>query len=184
MFVTTNREIDDGPGMMNLTEEQLDAWDADLKRQEKMLEEHGWKRVYRPETNKWSGEIYDALFWEDPFGNPHPYSNGYDQLTLVLLREKGWRKIIEVKHCGKKEWNKEPEKWGRYQSPDTKRVYTFLDAQYIMEQGWNESCYPENCCGSTKLLNKLLGEDFKGDAIETWLHRNEQDELVLEWWTD
>ena len=102
--------------------------------------------------------------------------------TLILLREREWKSVIEIRHCGKKEWNK-VDKLERYQSPVTKRIYTFLDAQFIMEQGWDEQYCPfELCCGSTRMLNKLVGDNFDGDVIETWLHLNEENELVLQWW--
>jgi hypothetical protein len=96
------------------------------------------------------------------------------------LREKGWRPVVEKRHVGK---DGKINKWCRYQSPVTNRLYTFLDAQHIMEHGWNENAvYPDTCCKATIELNKLAGDNFTGNIIETWFYIGDNGEHIHQLW--
>jgi hypothetical protein len=165
---------------VNITEEQLKQWEEEIDREANFLREHGWKEVTAPFSPPWNGE---GLGWEDPFGTVHPYSNGYTQLVLQLLRERGWRMVKEIRHYDNEgRLIERMSEWGRYQSPVTKRIYTYLDAQYVLEQGSDESGYPERYCGATVELDRLVGDNFTGDVIETWFHKVGENS-VLEMWT-
>lgn len=154
---------------MNLTEEQLDAWEKELERETAFLIQHGWT-----ETPDYK--------WLDPEGKLHDCQSAYDHLMERVLDQKGWRTIIQQNRTGEKHHLYSDEyKMARYQSPVTKRIYTYLDARYIAENGWDESCYPDKCCGMSRMLTELVGENFSGNEIETWFHRKDG-VCVLEWW--
>jgi hypothetical protein len=159
----------------------LDSFDKEWERREQFLLDNGWKKVER--TIKDSHGNYKGIAWHDPVRNKtYSYSDAYDQLTMIILKEDGWRAILEVKHLGKSKFTKK-EEWGRFQSPRTKWIYSFLEAQYIMEQGWKEDIYPEGCSENTRQLNRLAGEDFQGDVIETW-HYLENGKSVHKLWSE
>lgn len=168
------------------TEEEIIAWEGEWNRREQFLLDHGWKKVEKTFKNPWNGQEYTASAWHDPVRNAvHPYADAYDQLTMIILKEDGWRAILEVKHLGTKELGpKFPkrEEWGRFQSPRTKRIYSFLEAQHIMERGWKEGIYPADCSENTRQLNRLAGENFQGDIIETWYYRRKNGECIHKLW--
>ena len=157
---------------MNITEQQVEEWIKAVDNQIEFLRSHGWTK----------SEDYK---WESPDGQISlEFNHAYTSLICGLLKEKGWRKILEIRHLGRKEWKKVNE-WGRYQSPVTKRVYGYLDAEYFAENNWEE-CELDKCSGNAKMLSELVGENFEGEIIETWLHRKDDgtDEYILDFWTE
>lgn len=159
--------------------DMVEAWEAEAKRQEALLREHGWTQTTATFTYSWNNEEYEAECWIDPrSGYKHVSSrDAYDRLTEYILADHGWRTIVEVKKCDK--LVNGVQEWARYQSPKTKKVYTYLDAQYVMENNWDESGYPEFCCGHTVDLNNLIGDNFDGNILYTWFGRR-GDQYVLE----
>ena len=117
--------------------------------------------------------------WKHPKGEIVCCGDAYDRMTSDYLDEKGWKDIIEVERYGNAEWKKPIEQWCRSQSPVTKRIYTYLDAQHIMEKNWDEFV---ECCEHSKMLNDLIGPNFEGSHIKTWFYLtfNENHEKIDE----
>ncbi len=171
-----------------ITEEELIELDKEWNRRERFLSDHGWKKIEKLVKNPYNGQEYTVSAWHDPIRNKiHAYADAYDQLTMLVLKEDGWKAILEVKHIGTRSLGpKFPrrEEWGRFQSPRTKRIYSFLEAQHIMEQGWKEDIYPSGCSENTRQLNRLAGDDFQGDTIETWFYRGKNGEHIHKLWEE
>jgi hypothetical protein len=119
------------------------------------------------------------------------YSTGaFVVATEDYLREKGWKSILEVERAGEKKWNK-IYKMGRCQSPVTKRIYCYLEAEwYAIERNFDESDYPFGMSQHTIELNKLI-KDFKKDEYFIWFHRSSEGQhvgvygetYITEFWT-
>lgn len=166
-----------------ITEEEIKAFEQEYSRREEFLYNHGWHLVDNPVVEPTNKKTCSVKTWYDPVNNKmYPYAEGYDQLTMILLRGHGWKAITEVLHLGKKDSIK-VETWGRFQSPFTNRIYSFLEAQHVMEQGWNEEFYPAECSEATRLRNRLVGDNFQGDTIETWYYQ-EKGKTVFRLWVD
>jgi hypothetical protein len=161
--------------MFNLTEEDVAAWEARIKYEEDKLAEWGWKTSVRQvlDPNK-SGNTYEETFWTSPkTGKEYTAVHGknYDAAVSEKIDEQGWKHILELNRSGKLEWNKPVEKWARYQSPVTKRVYSFLEVQDILEQDWDEDkVFPDRICEHTRIVNELIGPDFTSDTIRFWFY--------------
>lgn len=162
--------------MKRMTEQDLEAWDKAVADQIKFLKSHGWVE------SKEHGHEYK---WQSPDGQSIlEFNHAYTRLITGLIKERGWRRVKEIRHLGRKEWNKVNE-WARYQSPVTKRVYGYPDVEYFAENNWEEGEL-DKCSGSSQMLSKLVGVDFEEDTVETWLHRKDDgtEEYVLDFWTE
>jgi hypothetical protein len=147
--------------------EMLEAWDARQNYMEGVLKENGWTQQEYTWIDPKNGDVFNV-------------EDGYHRLCDRLLTQNGWCCVVETKRLAHSK--KEPTQWARYQSPKTKRVYTYLDALSIMENDWIEDDYPTNYCGHSVMLNNLIGPNFQGDEIQTWFGLR-GDEPVLELWT-
>jgi hypothetical protein len=165
--------------MMNLTVEEIEVFKNEFKKREQFLLDHGWQLIEKLVKDT-SGKEVKAKLWHDTVRDKrYPYSEGYDQLTMIILRENSWGAIKEILHLGK---NKDRiETWGRFQSPLSGRVYSFLEAQSIMENNWSESIFPDGCSEKTRLRNSLIGENFQGDTIKIWYYQ-EGNKKVFDLW--
>jgi hypothetical protein len=143
--------------------QMMQEWEARIAFEHKFLNDHGWTLDEK------------ERIWHGPKGEqiPNAYTDAYDHLTGNLLLANGWKTIVEVERWGKLEWNKPLQKWARYQSPKTNRVYSFLEAQYVMEKDWDENQYPDFCSLHTIEVNKLLGENFQDRVFHTWFYLTE-----------
>lgn len=162
-----------------ITEEEIKDFEVEYSRRQEFLFNHGWllldKEITEPQKCK-------IKVWHDPVKNQtYPYDEGYDQLTMILLKDHGWKAILEIVHMGSN--GAIAGTWGRFQSPFTNRVYSFLEAQYIMEQNWSEEEYPKNFSESTVLRNQLIGNTFQEKSIATWYFM-ENKKLVVRYWVD
>lgn len=156
--------------------------DKRFKFEDDFLRKRGWT------PNAYYDDNSGVSEWKAPSGEIVEGTKAYDRMTSEYLEEKGWRVVYEVERHGNAEWKKPITQWWRCQSPVTKRVYTYLDAQHIMEKDWDESVYPVECCGHSKMLNDLIGPDFTGTHIKTWFYltfdeNHETKERVFVHWT-
>lgn len=141
--------------MKPLTDEQIIEWEQVIRREHDFLLNHGWKLV----------SVDQKECWESPSGKIYLYQDGYSQLTMILLKERGWRYFTEIRHMG---WDKssvtKTHRYARYRSPATGKIFSFLDAQKVMENDWNEDV---PCCKSTEKLNEIAPKDFTGNELNT-----------------
>lgn len=166
-----------------ITEEEIDEFSKEYIRREQFVINNGWHLIERQVKHPTNNENFNVKVWHDPVANKlYPYAEGYDQLTMILLRKHSWKAITEILHIGKKN-NIKIETWGRFQSPFSERVYSFCEAQYIMEQNWAEDFYPTMCSELTKLRNQLIGDKFQEDTIKTWYYQ-ENGKTIFRLWTD
>src|SRR5271165_3894707 len=160
---------------MFITEEQLAAWEARLDYERAKLAEWGWiitVEQYPDPYNK--GKTYETEVWTSPKTGKKVtalHGNNYTEAVSEKIDERGWKHILELHRWGKLEWNKPVEKWARYQSPVTKRIYSFLEVQDILEHDWDEDkVFPNRMCSHALTLNELVGPDFAGDTIRHWFY--------------
>lgn len=168
--------------MKPITEEEVQEFKIEFERREKFLYDHGWHSIFKP-ANDPTGKTVDVKVWYDPVKDKtYPYAEAYDQLTMIVLKEHGWKAIVELLHIGEKNSAK-IETWGRFQSPFTNRIYSFNEAQHIMEHNWSEDIFPNECSESTRLRNRLVGDNFQGAEIKTWYYV-ENNKTVFRLWID
>lgn len=167
--------------MYKITPEMIAEMECTFQHQEKKLLENGWIQSKGTFKYEWNNQEYESDCWVDPRTGYKTIScqDAYFILVGYILADNGWKTIIEHERVGELEWDKPISKWARYQSPKTKRVYTYLDALYIMESDWNEEDYRQFCSRYAIELNNLIGDNFNGDHIYTWFHKKGE-EFVLE----
>ncbi len=164
---------------MNLN---IDEIEERCRYEEERLTTWGWSRSERQLEDR-NGKIYTEQVWVDPVQcEDYDAVQAYLRAIERMLKDSGWRNVKEVKRIGKLEWNRPLETWGRYQSPSTKRIYSFIEAMQIVEDGWDERIWPDGCSEHTRLLNGLVGENFSGDEVRTWFYHGENKERVFELW--
>lgn len=169
--------------MRELTEEEMKAIDERWDYEDKKLLEWGWykeKRTLEDPYNK--GKTYESEVWIDPNGSIHQ-EHAYTDAVGLKLREQGWVGVTEIKLIGREGLpcfkKHDPEKWARYQSPTTKKIYPFLEAMDIFERNGDED--PKYCSDHALLLNELIGENFTGDTIQTQFHLDGEDRVLSLW---
>lgn len=161
--------------MKPLTPKQIEDFTNRCEFEYKFLKDNGWIFSEFDKT------------WVSPEGEIINNVDAYDYLTGMLLISAGWRHVTEVKKVGKSGWAMPLQRLARYQSPKTKRIYSFQEAQYIMGNNWDENLYLNFCSLYTISVNKLLGNDFKKDVYYTWFYLKDnavlkEDNRVLELW--
>lgn len=172
--------------MFDITEEQLAAWDARLEYERVKLAEWGWtiSREQFPDPYN-EGKTYETEVWTSPKTGKKVtalHGNNYEAAVNEKIYEQGWKHILELDRWGKLEWNKPVEKWARYQSPVTKRIYGFLEVQDILEHNWDEDkVFPSRCCEHTLVLNQLIGPDFAGDTVRMWFYLEDGMDVFSLW---
>jgi len=158
--------------------EDYDTFWKELKKwsqiRDKLISKRGWTPIEYHKDELLGSSVSK---WKTPSGKIVDDSEAYDLMTSAYLEEKGWRSVIELKRIGKAEWKKPIERWGRYQSPVTKRLYTFLDAQNIMENDWDESI---ECSKHCTMLNNLVS-NFAGTHIKTWFYIKDDEKIFCHW---
>jgi organic radical activating enzyme len=117
--------------------------------------------------------------WQTPDKKDIPEHQAYELAISKILEQNGWKTITESRRTGPAHWKAPIIQWARYQSPKTKRVYSFLEAIRIIENESDESIWPNECCIHTIELNKLVGPDFNGTEIKTWFGRTDAYTLEL-----
>ena len=146
--------------------EMMEVFEKALNDQKNRLVLNGWIQK-------------EDFSWIEPETNKiHEGRDAYNIFTERTLLKQGWKIITEFKHLGN--WKKQPENWARYQSPKTKRIYSFLEAQYIMEENWDENFYPDSISAYTFRLNEILGDNFQLDKIYTRFYLIDEEKWDIE----
>lgn len=163
--------------------------DDAIERENKFLDSRGWIQCLGTFVDH-NGKEYVSESWAHPktLKKYHAYTDAFDLATSDFLDEKGWESVLEIERVGEGKFEK-IQKWGRYQSPVTKRLYNFLEAQwYAVERNFDESDYPYGMSRGTVEINNLI-KDFKGDEFFVWFHsdgildKNGERNHIFELWT-
>ena len=139
-----------------MNNEYLDQLEEEIRKENEFLLSHRWVQLENGD-------------WTDPDGNTHQGLDAFSRLTSKILKENGWKSVIEIHHTTCLHGVDHVEKRARFQSPVTGNLYTFIDAQATMLNSWTEDL--TLCCKSSRRLTELIGKDFSCDHVETWFGR-------------
>lgn len=156
--IPSGRLLLEGDRLMN-NPEQSEAFLLEMEKEDKKREDwlmsRGWAKV---------GEV-----WESPISSElFELDKAYAVMISDLFRENGWRHITEIEKVGKLA---KLQTWARYQSPITKRIYAYLEAEWYAERGFDESDYPLGMSSGTVAINNLI-KDLKADEYFVWFHKS------------
>jgi hypothetical protein len=159
--------------MRPLTEQELDEMDKRFQYELSKLAEWGWTVATEQVPDPYNaGKTYETEVWTSPRTGHKVTALHGDHYTAAVsekINEAGWKHILELNRVGDLVFKgkiREVERWGRYQSPKTGIIYTFLEAQAILENGWNEEGF--QVCEHIRVLNELVGPGFTGDTVRIW----------------
>lgn len=123
------------------------AWEEEDARREAFMAQEGWKR---DPYSVWYPPDGDAQLMSSDFGQ------AYANAVCAALRRQGWVDVTERVLIPLLKGDGRDQKWARYRSPASGRVYSYLEAEHCLFDPEVEDEWPDAFCTHTQDLNRLL----------------------------